>query len=259
MSDIADLLSSGELSSIPQAALAVLAPNEGADAATLVERARAFALRYAAVALCENRRGDDGCSSCSSWNEGTHPDMVLAGRWEKAPGIEECLAFQAALHLRPFAAPGRLGIVPAADTMSLPAANSLLKIVEEPPEGARLLFLSQSEEVIPTLRSRMWIWRPGGMADREAAAVAPPQSPLEWASWLERTKKFSLADLDLEVHGWVAWFSQACEWRIAASLENLLTLATSRHIPVSMVQDAVYALLREGASVEQIFGNVREA
>ena len=256
MFDIADLLGGGGSSPIPQAVLAVLALAEGAGS---VEDARAFALQYAAVALCENRRGDDGCPSCSCWNEGAHPDMVLAGRWEKAPGIEECLAFQAALHLRPFAAPGRLGIVPVADTMSLPAANSLLKIVEEPPEGARLLLLSQSEDVIPTLRSRMWVWRPGGTTDRGVIAAAPPQSPLEWASWLERTKKFSLADLDPEVRGWGAWFSEAGEWRTAASLENLLTLAINRHMPVSMIQDAVYALLREGASVEQIFGYVREA
>ena len=257
MSDISALLSGGPLRSIPQAMLAVM-PEDGA-AEEIAERARIFAGRYARVALCENYRGGDECPSCACWNEGVHPDMVLAGSWEKAPGIEECLEFQAALSLKPFASLGRLGVVASADTMSLPAANSLLKIVEEPPEGARLLFIAKSEEIVPTLRSRMWILRTEGLDDREVASLPPPRSAAEWASWLERTKKSSLAELRIETRGWVQWFTEGREWRTAASLENLLNLAADRHIPVSMAQDAVYAFLKEGVAIEQIFGNVREA
>lgn len=219
---------------------------------------REIAVQYARLALCERLTACGECVSCVCWKDGDHPDMVLAGKWDKPPGIEECLEFQAALQLRPFAAPGRLGVAVGIDSMSLPAANSLLKIAEEPPENVRLLFLSESEDIIPTLKSRMWTLRCGGIGKEEVHPSPPPGSPAEWASWLERTKKFSLDDMILDICGWIEWFEGRSDWRTAAALQNISNIAAERRIPVSMVQDVFYAFLKEGIRVEQIFGNVRQ-
>jgi DNA polymerase-3 subunit delta' len=215
---------------------------------------------FAKRALCFSGTGEDGCDSCAGWTVDGHPDMVIAGKWGEPPGIADCLDLQWQLGLKPVAAPGRLGVISSAEGLSLPAANSLLKITEEPPAGGRILFIAGRDEFIPTIRSRVWMFR---LAPRASASLseptAPPVKAAEWAAWFERTKKNSLEELAGEVGGWILDLCGRGEWRSAASLENAIFLAQKRHLPVSMVQDALFALLMEGIEDGKIFGDLREA
>jgi DNA polymerase-3 subunit delta' len=215
---------------------------------------------YARRVLCSSGSGDDGCDSCGSWTSDGHPDLIVAGRWGEPPGISDCLDFQVQLYLKPVVAPGRLGVVSSAEGLSLPAANSLLKITEEPPAKGRILFVAERDEFITTIRSRVWMFRllETDKSGQGVSPVSPPLTPAEWASWLERTRKFSIDELAVEAEGWVLDFCGRGEWRVAASLQNTLFLARKRHIPVSMAQDALFALLREGVGGGQIFGDLRE-
>ena len=58
------------------------------------------------------------------------------------------------------------------------AANSLLKVLEEPPEHTSLILLTENpQELLPTIRSRAVVHRLGALAaaDLEALlAAAPP-------------------------------------------------------------------------------------
>jgi DNA polymerase-3 subunit delta' len=186
--------------------------------------------------------------------------MITAGEWGDSPGIADCLDFQWLLSLKPVVAAGRLGVIMSADALSLPAANSLLKITEEPPAGSRILFMAERDEFIPTIRSRVWMFDLGAPAEQAALMpVSPPNGAAEWAEWLGNTKKGSLDDIAAEAASWALDFSRRGEWRLAASLENTVFLAKKRHFPVSMVQDALFALLTEGVNDGKLFGDLREA
>ena len=216
--------------------------------------AGAFRDLYARIALCDFGDGEDGCPSCMSWMDDGHPDAVIAGDGSGPPGVADCIEMQATMSLKPFAAKGKLGIIPAADLLSLPAANSLLKIAEEPPEGGRLLFLAEEDNLIPTIASRVWklCFRPASARD----PFPPPSSPSEWISWIERTKKFTQAEIASEAGAWSAWLADACDWRAASSVRNAVYISQKRHMSVSMVQDALIAILREGVPIGKIFGDI---
>jgi DNA polymerase-3 subunit delta' len=222
--------------------------------------AEPFRDMYAKHALCMSGTGIDGCDSCKSWQEDGHPDMIIAGRWGTPPGISDCIELQSQLHMKPLTAPWRLGVISSTEDLSLPAANSLLKVTEDPPKRGRILFIADKDDFIPTIRSRVWMIKFNAPARTGGISAAPhPVTPAEWAEWCERTKKNSLEEIAFEVEGWVLGLSERGEWRTASSLENVLTIAQKRHLPVSMVQDALFALIREGMSIGQIFGYLREA
>lgn len=238
-------IAGGVLRGIVPQALAVVIPGSLAGE---------FRDEYARRALCVSGSGEDRCVSCAAWAGDGHPDLVIAGTWGKPPGIEDCLALSAELSLHPVAAPFRLAAICEADSLSLPAANSLLKLIEEPPANARILLVSETENLIPTIRSRVWMLRLRGKT-AGAAAEAPPGSAEEWACFLERGKSKETPDLQ----GWVQWFIEREEWETAACVKNVLSLAEKRRIPFTMIQDALYAILKEGIECEEIFGDLREA
>jgi DNA polymerase-3 subunit delta' len=219
------------------------------------EHARVFRDMYARRVLCDEGSGADGCASCRSWMDDGHPDMLVAGSGDGPPGIADCLEMQAAMSLKPFFAHGRLGVVHSVDAISLPAANSLLKIAEEPPEGGHLLFLAEEDNVISTIRSRSWTvsFKP----EETASDSPPPGNPAEWAAWIERTRKLSADEIASEADSWARWLCGRDEFRLAASVRNLLYVSKKRRLPVSMVQDALEAILREGVPIGQILGDLR--
>ncbi|MDR1516221.1 MAG: hypothetical protein LBS45_11055 [Synergistaceae bacterium] len=219
-----------------------------------------FINRFARLVLCFSGTGDDGCASCAAWTQSGHPDMIVAGKLGEPPGIADCLDFQWLMSLKPVVSPGRLGVIPSADCLSLPAANSLLKITEEPPAGSRILFMAERDEFIPTIRSRVWMFGLGERKEQVTVRPAfPPRCPEEWAEWLGNTRKSSLDDITAEVLAWALDLCGRGEWRLAASLENAVFLAKKRHFPVSMAQDALFAVLMEGVNDEKLFGDLREA
>ena len=77
----------------------------------------------------------------------------------------------------------RAAIIDSADEMNPQAANALLKLLEEPPEGATLLLVChQPARLLPTIRSRCRELRlvalaPEAMAEALEAAGSPPDDP----------------------------------------------------------------------------------
>jgi DNA polymerase-3 subunit delta' len=251
---LTDIASSPEWEKLAAAVSSGRAP--GALLAVISETLSAsFRDMYARAALCHSGTGKDDCPSCMSWTSEGHPDMLIAGDGSRPPGVAECVALQSVMSLRPFSAKGRLGVIPFADTISLPAANSLLKIAEEPPEGGHLLFIAEEDNLIPTIRSR--VWTVNFTSGETANEAVPPQKPAEWAAWIEKTRKQSLDELAPEAGAWAGYLGGLGEWRASASIRNVIYISQKRHMPVSMVQDALMAILREGVPIGQIFGDLR--
>lgn len=121
-----------------------------------------LALQFAKSVLCFGKNGNDGCNSCRLLNfeDGNtgHPDFIFlepeeGSRKIKIEQVKEIIrqaAFAPALSVN------RVCIVDGADKFTGEAANSLLKLLEEPPEGWIIILLAEKEKaVIPTILSRV--------------------------------------------------------------------------------------------------------
>jgi DNA polymerase-3 subunit delta' len=119
--------------------------------------------RKLALALAQalNCTGDEPpcgeCASCRKLDNGTHPDIrVIEG--EGAGGsikIDQVRALKREAILAPYEGRYRVYVLRRADLASLEAANSLLKLLEEPPEHVVLILTAVQPEALPaTIASR---------------------------------------------------------------------------------------------------------
>ena len=119
------------------------------------------ALALAAALNCQRAPGEGcggDCDACAKIIGGFHPDVVTLVREGAAQIVPiESVRAQviARLGLPPHEAAVRVFIIEEATAMAPPAANALLKTLEEPP--ARTLFVlctTAPEQLLPTIRSR---------------------------------------------------------------------------------------------------------
>lgn len=95
------------------------------------------------------------CPDCSQLREGVHPDLLVVEAGDKDIGIDAIRDALEAAGAFPSVAPVRVFLIDGADRMTIPAANALLKTLEEPPRTTRFFLLTDNERrVIPTIRSR---------------------------------------------------------------------------------------------------------
>lgn len=97
------------------------------------------------------------CRSCVQLTAGSHPDTVTLEPAEEGGviKIDPVRQFVHTLHLTSQYGRGRIGWIDPADRMTTSAANSLLKALEEPPEGCHILLITERPRaVLPTIRSR---------------------------------------------------------------------------------------------------------
>lgn len=118
--------------------------------------------RLAAVSLakalnCMEMDGDfcGHCLSCKKIDDGNHPDVKIVGPDGQFIKIDQIRELQHDLQFRPFEGKKRVFIIDSADRMGLPAANSLLKTLEEPPDNSILILVTANiHSLLPTIVSR---------------------------------------------------------------------------------------------------------
>jgi DNA polymerase-3 subunit delta' len=113
-----------------------------------------------------------------------HPNLLILERTLNDKGklrteisVDDARRSVAFFGSTPAEAGWRIAIIDTADDLNRASANSLLKILEEPPERSLLLLLSESTGgVMPTIRSRCRTLqlRPLDIADVERALAAVP-------------------------------------------------------------------------------------
>ena len=81
-------------------------------------------------------------------------DIWQATDWEKPLPVKE-LRYIHAFAAQTAVKKGKLIAIPHADTMQREAANTLLKLLEEPPPGVTIILFAETENVLPTIRSRV--------------------------------------------------------------------------------------------------------
>lgn len=154
----------------------------------------AFANAFARAAACLEPRLDpfDGCGVCDSCRRlesGTHPDILTispAGEqtqifqfWDRdnrPPGV-----LSRTLNYAPTLGRKRVYIIEQCDTLTPSAANSLLKVLEEPPPYALFLLLApHASRVLPTILSRCQMVRINAAPVQQLAGYLHESLHIAW-------------------------------------------------------------------------------
>ena len=151
---------------------------------------RTFAARMAAALVCRGEHPPCGeCSQCRKVFSGQHPDVELYGGdgARRSFHIDTIRSIRQGAYILPGEAPCRVYILAGAENMTVQAQNSLLKILEEPPEHSVFLLTAENRSMLlPTILSRLQVIKLDPLSPEEiAAALAElsPDTPGEQARW----------------------------------------------------------------------------
>ncbi len=157
---------------------------------------RQLAERLALAVNCEAPPAPGGycgaCGACRPILAGRHPDVVRvepdttkAARTIPVEAIREVIR-RAQYHR--YSARQRFVILDPAEAMQEPAANALLKTLEEPPDGTGFLVITHNaRSLLPTIRSRCQLVRLGTVPTAEIEAwlegrgIAHAAAAARWA------------------------------------------------------------------------------
>lgn len=111
----------------------------------------------ASALLCQGTKpGPCGsCQSCLQVSYGTHPDLLLVGPDGANIKIEQIRNLQHEVAMTPYVSARRVCMIDGAELMTVQAANSLLKVLEEPVgDVVFILVASNKQMLLPTIISR---------------------------------------------------------------------------------------------------------
>ncbi len=102
------------------------------------------------------RRPCGTCLQCRKVLDGVHPDVITVDDpAKKTVTVEMIRKARADVYIKPNEGLRKVYIIPRAMDMNAAAQNALLKVIEEPPDYAAFLLLSDAaERLLPTIRSR---------------------------------------------------------------------------------------------------------
>ncbi len=139
---------------------------------------RLFAKELAKAILCDRPPAPlsacDTCPSCAQVEAGSHPDVLSLrtpeGKHELP--VDAMREFCSRLALKAVRGARKIGIVEDADDFNEESANSFLKTLEEPPQGALLLLIAtDADRQLATILSRCQVVRFAPLSDADVAAV----------------------------------------------------------------------------------------
>lgn len=214
---------------------------------TTVARAMAQAL------VCERRAQGDGapcgvCGACQRVAENRYPDVQFVAAAKNVIQIDQVRALQADAAISPLEGRHKVFVISEIERATLPAANALLKTLEEPPPQVALLLTSSRRDlVLPTIRSRCQVinLRPLPTPQISAALQA------RWG--VDEARALLLARLSAGRLGWAVTAHTAPElWQERARrLDDLLTLTAEGYLGRLAYAEA---LGRASADVEATLG-----
>jgi DNA polymerase III subunit delta' len=144
---------------------------------------RRVADEFVAALFCSSAAAHDGepcgeCAACRKLASGNHPDLFVIEPQESERGsvqsikIDPLRELQADLQFHPLEAPAKIAIIDGADRLMDAAANSLLKILEEPPQHTHFILITPfPQRLLPTIRSRSQLVAFSPLPDSELASA----------------------------------------------------------------------------------------
>ncbi|MBN2177976.1 MAG: DNA polymerase III subunit delta' [Deltaproteobacteria bacterium] len=106
---------------------------------------------FARALNCSEKGFDscDSCSSCVKMDHGNHPNFILIEPEGFFIKIEAVRGLQGQIKFRPFEGQKRVFVIADAERMNSPAANALLKTLEEPTSSNILILISSRPHELP--------------------------------------------------------------------------------------------------------------
>ena len=110
--------------------------------------------------LCENRTPEGDacgvCKSCMQVDSGNHPDLHFITHEKATISVEDIrTGLINDIEIKPYSSSHKIYVIPDANKMTEAAQNALLKTIEEPPEYAMIILLTENyETLLETIRSR---------------------------------------------------------------------------------------------------------
>jgi len=138
------------------------------------------ALTFAKALNCKKEEMDscDECSSCRKIDHQNHPDVRIIAPENDSIKIEQIRNLKKESSYKLYEGRKKVWIIDEADKFGLAAANSILKILEEPPPQTVLILISQTkEELLPTILSRCEVIRFFPLPLQEIEKIIAQQLP----------------------------------------------------------------------------------
>ena len=188
----------------------------------------------------------------------SHPDLLIIGSIDKPAPIDDARGLIENIALKPLEAEKRLGVVMSADKLNKSAANSLLKLSEEPPAHAYLLFLMEDGRFfLPTLksRSRFSVIK----IDDEKISYSMPNSESEWLEWFAKTRKESeIENILNDLEAWRNFAESNNNFFLAYKIDKLRIITDKKNLSVNFLCDMIILVLKgENKNIENIFNDIR--
>lgn len=126
-----------------------------------------------------DRRPCGVCLQCRKVLDNVHPDLITVDDpTKKTVGVELIRQARADVYIKPNEGRRKIYLIPRAMDMNPAAQNALLKVIEEPPDYAAFLLLTDSaERVLPTIRSRSVTLHLAPLSDAEGLAALAAHCP----------------------------------------------------------------------------------
>lgn len=117
---------------------------------------RLVAQTLAAAICCRGSNSPCGlCTSCTKVINNVHPDVLVVEPEGQRLKIDQVRTLARKIQFHPLESDAKVAVIDEADSMTEAAANSLLKILEEPPSATHfILITSAAHRLLPTIRSR---------------------------------------------------------------------------------------------------------
>jgi DNA polymerase-3 subunit delta' len=123
---------------------------------------RLTAIKIAKALNCTNNNPPHSffcneCASCEKIEKEIHPDIHILDREGDSIKIEKVREMIKAISQVQFEGRKKIAIINNAETLTLQAANALLKTLEEPPQNTNIILISSNTGKLPlTLKSRCY-------------------------------------------------------------------------------------------------------
>lgn len=162
----------------------------GAEGSGQVETANYFAKAI----LCESKgeRPCGDCIQCRRFESGNHPDLIVMVPDGNAIKIAQVRELQKAFSLKSMEGASKVYIIHQADRMTVEAANSLLKFLEEPTSPVVAVLLAESKtKLLPTIISRCQVIqfprRPVGVVAEQLQGEGFPASRARFLAYVKQS------------------------------------------------------------------------
>jgi DNA polymerase-3 subunit delta' len=100
------------------------------------------------------------CNNCQKINAHNHPNIILIKPEGSSIKIEQIKEIQEKIQFKPLSGKWQLVIIEQSETMTKEAANSILKLLEEPPSYIVIILISTNLHLLlPTIVSRCQVFR----------------------------------------------------------------------------------------------------